>query len=84
MAPRTVPARFKHLVGWLSSNGAGYGPLPLGDAQAALSWVGKQEYASTDSSWWMQMIQEAVQEGLIELTDTKRIRLLARGQLVYV
>ncbi|KAJ7854277.1 hypothetical protein B0H14DRAFT_764145 [Mycena olivaceomarginata] len=91
LAPRTVPARFKHLVGWLSSNGAGYGPLKLSATEAALSWVGKQEYASTDKSWWMQMIQEAVQEGLIELTDTQlkagretRIRLLARGQLVYV
>ncbi|KAJ7479072.1 hypothetical protein FB451DRAFT_1350976 [Mycena latifolia] len=92
LAPRTVPARFKHLVVWLSSNGAGYGPLKLSDAQAALSWVGKQEYASTDKSWWMQMIQEAVQEGLVELTDTKlkageekkMIRLLERGQLVYV
>jgi hypothetical protein len=91
LAPRTVPARFKHLVGWLSSNGAGYGPLKLSDAQAALSGVGKQQYASTDKSWWMQMIPEAVKEGLIELTDTKlkgkeekMIRLLQRGQLVYV
>ncbi|KAJ7735542.1 hypothetical protein DFH07DRAFT_905815 [Mycena maculata] len=92
LAPRTVPARFKHLLGWLSSNGAGYGPLKLSDTQAALSWVGKQEYTSTNASWWLQMIQEAVQEGYIELIDTKlkaggegkMIRLLARGQLVYV
>ncbi|KAF8181950.1 hypothetical protein K438DRAFT_1601130 [Mycena galopus ATCC 62051] len=91
LAPRTVPARFKHLVSWLSSNGAGYGPLKLSDTEAALSWVGKQEYASTNKSWWTQMIEEAVQEGLIELIDTqlkagkeKRIRLLARGQVVYV
>ncbi|KAF7342598.1 p-loop containing nucleoside triphosphate hydrolase protein [Mycena sanguinolenta] len=91
LAPRVVSARFKHLVRWLSAQGAGYGPLKLSDTEAALSWVGKQEYASSNNSWWMQMIREAVQEGLIELTDMqgkagkeKMIRLLARGQVDYV
>ncbi|KAJ7914991.1 hypothetical protein B0H13DRAFT_1711751 [Mycena leptocephala] len=89
LTPRTVPARFKHLVDWLLSNSAGYKPVKLSDVQAALSGVKKPKSAK---SWGRKMFQQAVKEGLIELTDKKlqaggeekMIRLLQRGQLVYV
>jgi hypothetical protein len=79
-------------VDWLSSNGAGYGPVKLSDVQAALSGVKKPQSASIAKSWGIKMIRQAVQEGIIELTDKKlqaggeekMIRLLQRGQLVYV
>jgi hypothetical protein len=76
-------------VDWLSSNGAGSRPVKLSDVQAALSGVKKPKSAK---SWGRKMFQQAVKEGLIELTDKKlqaggeekMIRLLQRGKLVYV
>ncbi|KAJ7449422.1 hypothetical protein B0H11DRAFT_2078649 [Mycena galericulata] len=98
-APHRVPAHLKPLMGWLSRNGAAEAPAKLYDAHAALFWVGKKDvYAGLKGKqWWTQMLQEAVEEGLIELInmdvakkelrargEEKMIRLLKRGPLVYV
>ncbi|KAJ6566950.1 hypothetical protein B0H19DRAFT_1025516 [Mycena capillaripes] len=97
VAPRVYPARLKHLVGWLSRSGAADAPVKLGDAQAALWWLGKKVYADMPKNQWQtQMFQEAAGHGLIELINTdvkkkelqkrgeeKMIRLLERGPFVY-
>ncbi|KAJ7146727.1 hypothetical protein C8R44DRAFT_17969 [Mycena epipterygia] len=83
-ARRPVPARLKHFVGWLTRNGGADTPLKLGDAHGALFWVGKKEYPDMPkkAQWWNQMLQEAVDEGLIELInmDVKKKVLKARGE----
>ncbi|KAJ6577807.1 hypothetical protein B0H19DRAFT_1062386 [Mycena capillaripes] len=100
-ASRVYPVRLKYLVGWLLNNGAANAPLNLHDAHNAVRWMwkedpGKQEYAGM-SNWqrWPQMLQDAVDEGLIELINTdatkkqlkapgeKMIRLLGRGPFAY-
>ncbi|KAJ7679442.1 hypothetical protein DFH06DRAFT_974912 [Mycena polygramma] len=96
---RSVPARLKHFIGWLTRNGAADAPVSLGDAMSALFWVGKKEYPELGKKkeWWPQMLHEAVEEGLIELInmnipkkqllargEEKMIRLLERGPFVYV
>ncbi|KAJ7729060.1 hypothetical protein DFH07DRAFT_969608 [Mycena maculata] len=97
-AQRAVPGRLKHLMSWLSRSGGADAPLKLGDAQAALSWVGKKHYANMPGkSWWPHMLQEAVKEGLVELInitvrktelkargEEKMIRLLEHGPFLYV
>ncbi|KAJ6504921.1 hypothetical protein DFH09DRAFT_1050942 [Mycena vulgaris] len=96
-APHAVPARLKHLVVSLSRSGV----RPLDEVRAALFWVGKMGiYADSDklkSQWWTRMLQEAVDEGLVEVIngnvekeafkaagEDKMIRLLNRGLVHYV
>ncbi|KAJ6565311.1 hypothetical protein DFH09DRAFT_1261660 [Mycena vulgaris] len=96
-APRAVPARLKHLVVSLSRNGV----RPLGEVRAALFWVGKMNlYADSNNSksqWWTRMLQEAVDEGLVEVINgnvgkkelkapegEEMIRLLDHGPVLYV
>jgi hypothetical protein len=99
-ARRTVPARLKHLVGWLQRNKAADTAVKLGDAASGLYWVGKKDvvYAGMKGrQWWTYMLDEAVENGLIEVInkdvskkelkargEEKMIRLLERGPLVYV
>ncbi|KAJ6487305.1 hypothetical protein DFH09DRAFT_1457014 [Mycena vulgaris] len=100
-APHAVPARLKHLVGCLSRSGAAGTPRPLGEVRAALFWLGKRDlYADLNkpkSKWWTRMLQEAEDEGLIEVIngnvgkkvlkargEEKMIRLLDRGPVLYV
>ncbi|KAJ7024784.1 hypothetical protein C8F04DRAFT_1130573 [Mycena alexandri] len=67
---REVPARLKHLVGWLTRNGGADVPLGLDDVHTALFWVGKQAYAGmSKKQWWDTMIREAVEAGLVELIE---------------
>ncbi|KAJ7077010.1 hypothetical protein B0H15DRAFT_862818 [Mycena belliarum] len=95
---RRVPAHLKHLVGWLTRNGAADTPVSLGDTHSALFWIGKKHYVGMpNKQWWSLMMQEAVDAGLIELINTdvkkkelkargeeKMIRLLERGPFLYV
>ncbi|KAF8164284.1 hypothetical protein K438DRAFT_1858114 [Mycena galopus ATCC 62051] len=82
-ASRTVPASLQDLMGYLLRNGAADKPLPLSDVHNAVQQVKKP--GPGEKQWWTQMLQQAVQKGLIELTkDKKMIRLLERGPLVYV
>ncbi|KAJ7041472.1 hypothetical protein C8F04DRAFT_994581 [Mycena alexandri] len=95
---RQVPARLKHLVGWLTRNGGADTPLKLGDACAALFWVGKKVYLGMKpKEGWNKMLEEAVEIGLVELInmdvakkvlkargEEKMIRLLDRGPFLYV
>ncbi|KAJ7773964.1 hypothetical protein B0H16DRAFT_1510550 [Mycena metata] len=88
---RQVPARLKHLVGWLTRNGGASAPLKIGDARAALFWVGKKGYPGlSHTQWWNKMMEEAVEAGVVELTnmdgkaEEKTIRLLDRGPFSYV
>jgi hypothetical protein len=95
---RAVPARLEHLVEWLLRSGGAETPLNLNWAYAALCWVRKKEYVGmSQSQWRTQMLQEAVEAGLVELInmdvkekdlkargEKKMIRLLERGPFAYV
>ncbi|KAF8144662.1 hypothetical protein K438DRAFT_1873377 [Mycena galopus ATCC 62051] len=82
-ASRTVPASLQDLMGYLLRNGAADKPLPLTDVHNGVQQVKKP--GPDQKQWWTQMLQQAVQKGLIELTnDKKMIRLLERGPLVYI
>ncbi|KAJ7085504.1 hypothetical protein B0H15DRAFT_377382 [Mycena belliarum] len=81
---RQVPARLKHLVDWLSANGAAVAPVKVFDANSALGRV--QALYPGMNLWWSRMLDEAVMAGLIELCNEggKKIRLLPHGTLHYV
>ncbi|KAK7052655.1 p-loop containing nucleoside triphosphate hydrolase protein [Favolaschia claudopus] len=95
--PLAVPARLKHLMGWLSRNTTPESPAAkFNDAQSALFWIGKKYYPGV-KKWWAQMIDEAAEIGLIELSnkeltkkqlkasgEEKMLRMLRRGPFVYV
>ncbi|KAJ7080294.1 hypothetical protein C8R44DRAFT_70625 [Mycena epipterygia] len=87
-ARRAVPARFKHLVDWLLRKGGADKSLKIGDAHSALHCVmSRMNVYAGKPKWWTQMLQEAVEEGLIELINKdgrKMIRLRERGSLSYV
>jgi hypothetical protein len=86
-AQHAVPARLKHLVEYLSHGS----PTRLNKANTALAWIQKENlYVGSNqpgSKWWAQMMQEAKDEGLIEVVkvDGKRtMRLVKRGPFLYV
>ncbi|KAJ7151964.1 hypothetical protein C8R46DRAFT_1121634 [Mycena filopes] len=83
---RTVPAHLKHLVGWLTRNGGMETPLKLGDAHAALFWVGRSKKTPYPGipQWWDLMIQEAVDAALVEVYgEEQTIRLLDGGPFAW-
>ncbi|KAJ6493234.1 hypothetical protein C8R45DRAFT_1212645 [Mycena sanguinolenta] len=98
-ATNAIPARLKHLLGWLSRNGAADRALPLGDARGALLWLGKKDLGYPEmkgKKWWTSILKEAEEHGLIELInknlskkqlkalgEEKKIRLLNPGPWVY-
>ncbi|KAJ7185119.1 hypothetical protein GGX14DRAFT_627787 [Mycena pura] len=99
LATRVVPARLKHLVGWLSRNSTAGTAPKLNDAHAALFWLGNKNLypSSKGKKWWTAMLDEAEEHQLIEVHnkniskkklqasgEAKLIRLLERGPLVYV
>ncbi|KAJ7227576.1 hypothetical protein C8J57DRAFT_1197404 [Mycena rebaudengoi] len=82
-ASRTVPASLQHLMGYLLLHGAADNPLKLTDVHNAVQQMKKP--GPGQKQWWTQMLQQAVEKGLIELINDKKIvHLLERGPLVYV
>ncbi|KAJ7923149.1 hypothetical protein B0H13DRAFT_2316839 [Mycena leptocephala] len=94
-APRAVPARLKHLVGHLLRGGAENTPLPLTEVATALTALNLLPDVKKSKGWWTQMLQEAVDQGFVEVIngdvpkqelrargEVKRIRLLDRRQLL--
>ncbi|KAJ6504918.1 hypothetical protein DFH09DRAFT_1375275 [Mycena vulgaris] len=93
-APRMIPARLKYIVRCLSRSGAADTPRPLGEVRTTLLWMEKRKFYKPKSEWWTRMLQEAVDEGLIEVIDgnvgkkaaggEEKIRLLNHGPVHYV
>ncbi|KAJ7639335.1 hypothetical protein FB45DRAFT_740491 [Roridomyces roridus] len=79
----TVPARLKHVVGWLSRNGALETPVKMSEARAGLYWIFKKEYLGmSKSESWKTMLQEAVDGGVVEVinADVSKKELRKSGQ----
>ncbi|KAJ7444978.1 hypothetical protein B0H11DRAFT_2291039 [Mycena galericulata] len=75
-APRAVPSRLKHLVSHLSRGGAAHTSLLLSEVATALNHLPNSE-VKKHKGWWTQMLQEAVDQGFVEVMNG-RIRLLER------
>jgi hypothetical protein len=82
-APRAVPARLKHLVGHLLRGGAENTPLPLAEVATALTALNLLPDVKKSKGWWTQMLQEAVDQGFVEVIngDVPKQELRARGEV---
>jgi hypothetical protein len=79
-APRAVPARLKHLVGYLLRGGAADTPLPFTEVSEAMTVY---PAVKKPKGWWTEMLQEAVDQRFIEFInwDVPKRELRARGEV---
>ena len=95
VGPRSVPAHFKHIIGWLECKGNVNTPLRLSEAKSSLKKIGKKVYGKEE--WFSLMIREAAAQGLIEVTnlnvakkklkaqgEERTIRLLHKGPFIWM
>ncbi|KAJ7753541.1 hypothetical protein B0H16DRAFT_1886945 [Mycena metata] len=79
-APRAVPTRLKHLVGYLLREGAADMPLPYTEVSEAMTVYPN---VKKPKGWWTEMLQEAVDQRLIGFVnwDVPKRELKARGEV---